>query len=326
MNLVTGASGFIGGRIVHALAKRGEPVRILVRPGANLRGIAGLTYEHHEGDLLDRDSLARAVKGCSKVYHAAASYKLWARDPQLVYQTNVEGTRNLIEMASENKVERIVYTSSVATIGVPEQGLGTEDTPVQLDDMVGDYKRSKFMAEEAAIQLIHQGAPVVVVNPTFPVGEGDVKPTPTGKVIIDFLQKKMPSYLDTAMNVVDVDDVAAAHLLAAEKGKVGDRYILGNHNMSLKDLLVLLAEITGLPAPRVKLPYYPVLGLAYLDAALARVIPSREPRIPPAGVMMSRKKMIVDSSKAIKELNLPQTPVKVTLEKAVAWFRSHGYV
>ncbi len=326
MNLVTGASGFIGGRIVHALAKQGEPVRILVRPGADLRGIAGLAYEHHEGDLLERNSLASALKGCTRVYHAAAFYKLWTRDPQLVYQTNVEGTRNLIEEAMGHEVERIVYTSSVATIGVPEHSLGTEDTPVHLEDMVGDYKRSKFLAEEAAVKLIQQGAPVVVVNPTFPVGAGDVKPTPTGKVIIDFLQKKMPAYLDTAMNVVDVDDVATAHLFAAEKGVIGERYILGNHNMSLKDLLELLAEITGLPAPRLRLPYYPVLGLAYLDAALARVIPSREPRIPPAGVMMSRKKMIVDSSKAIKELNLPQTPVKVTLEKAVAWFRTHGYV
>ena len=326
MNLVTGASGFIGGRIVHALCKQGEEVRILVRPGANLSGLSGLDYQRVSGDILDRKSLEKAANGCRRIYHAAAFYKLWLRSSKLIYQINVEGSRNVIRAGLAAGVERIVYTSSVATIGLPAGGNGTEKTPVNLKDMIGDYKRSKFLAETAVQDCIRQGAPVVIVNPTYPVGEGDIKPTPSGQVIVDFLQKRLPAYLDTGMNVIDVDDVAAGHLLAVEKGQVGRRYILGNKNLTLKEILHILADITGLRAPSIKLPYYPVLSLAYLDAALAKLIPGREPRIPPDGVRMARKKMFVDPSRAVKELNLPQTPPRIALEKAVNWFRSEGYV
>jgi dihydroflavonol-4-reductase len=326
MNLVTGASGFIGGRLVHALCRRGEAVRILVRAGSDLRGLSGLDFEVAVGDLLDRKSLEEATAGCRRVYHAAACYRLWLRDPETIYRINVEGTRNVMEAGLGAGVERIVYTSSVATIGLPPGGCGTETTPVSFEDMIGHYKKSKFLAEAAVKEYIRQGAPIVIVNPTYPVGEGDVKPTPTGQVIVDFLLRKIPAFLDTGMNVVDVDHVAEGHLLAADRGKIGERYILGGHNLTFKEMLKLLADITGLPAPSVRLPYYPILGLAILDSALAKRIPGREPRVPPDGVRMARKKMFVDPSKAVKELGLPLAPPRIALEKAVNWFRGNGYV
>ncbi len=325
MNLVTGASGFIGGRIVHALASRGEEIRILARPGANLEGLAGINYQVAAGDILDEESLAAAVKGCRRIYHVAALYTLWSRSPELIYETNVEGTRNVIRAAMAANVDRIVYTSSVATIGLPDGGIGTEQTPVSLQDMVGDYKKSKFLAESVVSECIRQGAPIVIVNPTFPVGCGDMKPTPTGEVILRFLSGGMPAYLDTGLNVVDVDDVAAGHLLAADKGRIGQRYILGNKNMTLQEILQVLADITGLPAPRIRLPYYPVFLLAKLDAAMARLFPRHTPNVVPDGVKMARKKMFVDPSKAVRELGLPQTPATVALGKSVDWFRSHHY-
>jgi dihydroflavonol-4-reductase len=326
MNLVTGASGFIGGRLVHALCRRGEAVRILVRARSDLRGLSGLPYEVAVGDLLDKESLEKATAGCRRVYHAAACYRLWMRDPEIIYRINVEGTRNLMAAGLAAGVERMVYTSSVATIGLPPGGRGTETTPVSFKDMIGHYKKSKFLAEVAVQDYIRQGAPIVIVNPTYPVGEGDVKPTPTGQVIVDFLLKKIPAFLDTGMNVVDVDHVAEGHLLAADRGQIGERYILGGHNLTFKEMLELLADITGLPAPSVRLPYYPILGLAILDAALARRIPGREPRVPPDGVRMARKKMFVDPAKAVKELGLPLAPPRIALEKAVNWFRANGYV
>ncbi|MEJ2169780.1 MAG: NAD-dependent epimerase/dehydratase family protein [Desulfobacterales bacterium] len=326
MNLVTGASGFIGGRIVHALIQRGEAVRILTRAGSDLKGISGLSYELVTGDILERNLLEKAVRGCRRIYHTAALYKLWLRNRGLIHKINIEGTRNVIRAGMAANVERIVYTSSVATIGLPAKGLGTEDTPVCFQDMIGEYKKSKFLAEQAVKDYIQKGAPVVIVNPTFPVGEGDIKPTPSGQVILDFLKKRMPAYLDTGMNVVDVDDVAAGHLLAADKGRIGRRYILGNENLTFQQLLQILADLTGLPAPSLKLPYYPILGLAHLDAALAKLVPGREPRIPPDGVRMARKKMFVDPSRAVKELNLPRTSPRIALEKAVNWFRRNGYV
>jgi dihydroflavonol-4-reductase len=326
MNLVTGASGFIGSRIVHALVKRGEKVRILVRPEANLLGIEGLDYELLTGNVNDRESIGLAVKGCQRVYHAAAVYQLWTKNRKAMYETNVEGTRHVMEEGVKAGIERIVYTSSVATIGVPPNGIGTEDTTVTFKDMIGDYKKSKFLAEEVVKEFIQQGAPAVIVNPTYPVGEGDVKPTPTGKVIVDFLKGKMHAYIDTGMNVVDVDDVAVGHILAAEKGEIGRRYILGNSNMTLRTLLELLADITGLPGPFVKLPYYPVLALAFIDSTLSREIPGRTPMIPLDGVRMAHKKMFVDTLRAVTELGLPQTPPRAALEKAVNWFRKHGYV
>lgn len=326
MNLVTGASGFIGGSIVHALVERDEDVRILVRPGADLRGLNGVKVDRRLGDVTDWRSVERAAQGCRRIYHAAALYRLWLRNPKVMYTINVEGTRNLIRAGLEAGAKRIVHTSSVATIGLPSAAWGCEETPVSLKDMVGDYKRTKFLAEEVALKFAEQGAPVVVVNPTYPVGKGDVKPSPTGKMIVDFLQGRMPAYLDTGLNVIDVDDVAAGHLAAADRGRIGRRYILGNCNMTLKEILYTLAEITGLRRPLGKLPYYPVLGLSYLDAALAKLLRGREPRIPPDGVRMARKKMFVDSSRAVAELGLPQTPPREALAKAVHWFRKNGYV
>ena len=325
MNLVTGASGFIGGRIVHALVRRGENVRVMTRPGANLAGLSRLNVERVVGDITDRESVVNAARGCRRIFHAAALYKLWLREPHSIYRVNVDGTRNVIAAGLATGVERIVHTSSVATIGIPENGIGNEDTPVELADMVGDYKRSKFLAEVVAGEYARQGAPVVIVNPTYPVGEGDIKPTPTGQVIVDFLNRKFPAYLDTGMNVADVDDIAAGHLLAADNGCIGRRYILGNRNMTLREMLLTLADITGLPGPYCKLPYFPVLILAYLDAALAKAIPHREPRIPPDGVRIARKKIFVDPSRAVSELKLPQTSPQLALKKAVDWFRNRGY-
>ncbi|MGW8186927.1 MAG: hopanoid-associated sugar epimerase [Desulfobacterales bacterium] len=326
MNLVTGASGFIGGRIVHALIKRGENVRVFVRPDSNLVGLSGLTYERVDGDVTDPQSLARSAAGCRCIYHSAALYRLWTRNTAELYRVNIDGTRNVIAAGTAAGVDRIVYTSSVATIGIPANGVGDEDTPVSLGEMIGDYKRSKFLAEQVVFEEVRRGAPVVIVNPTFPVGVGDVKPTPSGKLITDFLKRKMPAFMDTGLNVVDVDDVACGHVLAAERGRIGQRYILGNCNMTLKEILLTLAEITNFTVPRVKLPYYPILMLAYMDAALCRLVPGRQPRIPPDGVKMARKKMFVDPSKALHELKIPQTPPAVALNKAVEWFRSQGYV
>jgi dihydroflavonol-4-reductase len=326
MNLVTGASGFIGGRVVHALRRRGEDVRVLVRENANLRGLDSLRYEKFFGDILDKTALTAAMKGCRSVYHVAALYKLWLKEPCVIYNVNVEGTRNVIEASLDQGVERIVYTSSSATIGLGNGKIGTEDGPVSLNEMVGHYKKSKFLAEKLAFQYIEKGAPIVIVNPTYPVGRGDVKPTPTGQMIVDFLKRKMPAYLDTGLNVVDVDDVAEGHLLAAENGSIGQRYILGNQNMTLKEILYLLSDITGLPKPCCQLPYYPILGLAYLDSTISQFIPNREPKIPVDGVKMAHKKMFFDPSKAIRELKLPQTEPRIALEKAVAWFREHRYV
>lgn len=326
MNLVTGASGFIGGRLVRRLLEHGESVRVLVRSHANLSTLDGLNYELVEGDILSRESLEKAVKGCRRIYHVAAYYKLWLRNPSVIYRTNVDGTRNVIEAGIKAGVERIVYTSSSAAIGLVKGGAGNEDTPVALSDMIGHYKRSKFLAEKAVRTYAARGASVVIVNPTYPVGEGDVKPTPTGQMIVDFLKGRMPAYLDTGLNVVDVDDVAEGHILAAEKGQVGQSYILGNTNMALKEILHMLADITDLPKPYCRLPYYPILCIAYLDAGLSLLVTGREPRVPPDGVKMARQRMFFDASRAVKELGLPQTPPRMALEKAVKWFRNHGYI
>jgi dihydroflavonol-4-reductase len=325
MNLVTGGTGFIGGRVVRCLVERGEEVRVLARPGADLRALAGLSYELCPGDILDRASLERAVRGCRRVFHLAAVYKLWSRTRGLVYRVNVDGTRNVIRASADAGVERIIHTSSVSTINVPALGVGTEEAAFDCRYSVNGYKQSKCMAEEVARELVGTGAPVVIVNPTFPVGEGDVKPTPTGAVIVDHMRGRMPAYVDTGMNVVDVDDVAEGHLLAAERGRIGRRYILGNENMTLRELLHTLAGITGRPAPYFRVPYVAVLLLSYVDAALARVIPGREPRISPEAVKTSRIKMFVDPSRAVEELGLKLTPVRIALEKAVGWFRAHGY-
>lgn len=323
---VTGATGFIGSNVVRALLKRGVKVCVLVRPNANRNNLVGLDVELVEGDLLDFDSLRRGMYGCEQVYHVGALYSFWVRPRRLIYDVNVEGTRNVLQAAMDAKMEKVVYTSSVAALGLREDGQpADETTPVSFKNIIGDYKKSKYLAEQVTLEFA-QDLPVVIVNPSFPVGPGDIKPTPTGQTILDFLNRKMPAYVDTGMNVVDVEDVALGHLLAAEKGRVGERYILGGENLTMKQLLHLLAEITGLPAPRFRLPYYPILAMSFLNAGFCTLFPSCTPRMTPQTIRMSRHLMFFDPSKAVEELGFPQTPARDALGKAVAWFEENGYV
>ncbi len=323
---VTGATGFIGASIVRELLKRGREVRVLVRPASNRANLKGLDVELWEGELLDPSGLRQGLKGCDVLYHAAADYRLWTRTPEDMYRTNVGGTTAILEAAMENGISRVVYTSSVGTLGNPGNGLpGNEDTDVTLADMVGPYKKSKFLAEREAEKFIARGLPLVIVNPSTPVGPWDIKPTPTGKIIVDFLNRRMPAYLDTGLNLIDVEVCARGHILAEEKGLTGRKYILGNANLSLRNIFGMLQEITGLPAPKVRLPYAPVLAAAWLNEGLSRLT-GREPLIPLAGVRMAAHHMYFDSSRAVRELGLPQTPVAEALERAVGWFRTNGYV
>jgi dihydroflavonol-4-reductase len=323
---VTGATGFLGASIVRELLKDGHTVAVLARPDADRRNLAGLDIVVREGDLRDRGSLAQAMTGCDTLFHAAADYRLWTRDPAGMYESNVDGTRNILAAAQQLRFTRIVYTSSVGTLGNPGDGTpGREDTPVALADMVGDYKKSKFLAERVAEEFIAQGVPVTIVNPSTPVGPHDIKPTPTGKIIVDFLNRKMPAYLDTGLNLIDVEDCARGHLLAATKGRIGEKYILGGTDLTLREIFGLLAEITGLAAPMVRLPYTPILWAAYLNAGLSRLT-GREPLIPLAGVQMAKKFMYFDCSKAQQELGLPQRPAREALQRAVDWFKEHDYV
>jgi dihydroflavonol-4-reductase len=323
--LVTGATGFIGGAVARALVRTGVDVRVLARPGSDLRNLEGLAVERVTGDLRDPASLRDALGGCRQLYHVAAHYALWARDPSVFYDTNVTGTRNLLEAARAVGVERTVYCSTIGAIGLPPGGgLGTEETPVSLDQMAGHYKRSKYLAEREVLKLAQAGLAVVIVNPSAPVGAGDVRPTPTGQVIVDFMKGRMPAYMETGMNLVDVDDVAAGHLLAMERGRLGERYILGNRNLMLHEVFEILSRLTGVKAPTLKLPRAAVLPLAHLNHWIANLT-GRPPRIPLEGVRMAKYKMHYDCRKAVAELGLPQTPVEVALEKAVRWFRDHGY-
>ena len=323
---VSGATGFIGASIVRELLKDGHEVRALARPGANRKNITGLSLEIWEGDLLAPESLAAGVAGCDLLFHAAADYRLWTRDPAAMYAANVEGTRALLEAALKGGVRRVVYTSSVGTLGNPGDGTpGDESTPVTFADMVGDYKKSKFLAERVAEEFLGRGLPLVIVNTSTPIGWRDIKPTPTGKIIVDILNRKMPAYLDTGLNLIDVEACARGHILAAEKGRVGEKYILGAQNLTLREIFMLLEEISGAPAPKVRLPYTPILAAAHVNEFLSRIT-GREPLIPLNGVLMARKFMFFDSSKAIRELGLPQTPVTEALAKAVEWFRANGYV
>jgi dihydroflavonol-4-reductase len=323
--LVTGATGFVGGAVARALVRAGVDVRVLARPDASLRTVDGLPVERVSGDLRDPASLRRALAGCRQLYHVAAHYALWARDPAVFYDVNVTGTKNMMVAAQEAETERIVYCSTIGAIGLPpDGGPGTEETPVSLAQMAGHYKRSKYLAEQEVLRMAGSGLPVVIVNPSAPVGAGDVRPTPTGQVIVDFMKGRMWAYIETGMNIVDVDDVAAGHLLAMEKGRVGERYILGTKNLTLREVFEILSRLTGVKAPSVKLPRGFVLPLAYLNLALAQMtgIP---PRIPLEGVKMAKYTMHYDCSKAIRELGIPQTPPEVALEKAVGWFKNHGY-
>jgi dihydroflavonol-4-reductase len=322
---ITGATGFIGASIARELLKDGREVRVLVREGSDTSNLTGLDVEFWKGDLRDPDSLDRGLKGCDVLYHAAADYRLWTRSPQDMYRINVEGTTAILEAARKHSLSRVVYTSSVGTLGNPGDGTpGSEDTPVTLADMVGDYKKSKFLAEREAEKFIAQGVPVVIVNPSTPVGPLDIKPTPTGKIIVDFLNRKMPAYLDTGLNIIAVEDCARGHILAEQKGAVGAKYILGNTNLTLCAIFEILEELTGLSAPKFKLPYTPILLAAYLNEGLSRIT-GREPLIPLAGVQMAAKFMYFDSSRAVRELGLPQTPVRSALQRAVEWFRANGY-
>jgi len=322
---VTGATGFIGASIVRELIGDGCEVRALVRKGSDTSNLDGLDVELHYGDLLDPDSLRCGLRGCDTLYHAAADYRLWTRTPDLMYRINVDGTRAILAAALELGLTKVVYTSSVGTLGNPGDGRpGTEATPVTLADMVGHYKKSKFLAEREAESFVSRGLPLVIVNPSTPVGPLDIKPTPTGKIIVDFLNRNMPAYLDTGLNIIAVEDCARGHILAARNGRIGEKYILGNTNLKLRDIFSLLEEITGLAAPRVRLPYAPILLAAYINEGLARIT-GREPLIPLAGVQMASKFMYFDSAKAVRELGLPQTPVKDALQRAVAWFKAHGY-
>jgi dihydroflavonol-4-reductase len=324
--LVTGATGFVGSHVARQLVSAGQSVRVLVRPNSNLEALAGLHVEYFEGDLSDQESLERAMHGIRRVFHVAADYRLWTPRPEEIYEINVEGTRKLLAAARHARVERIVYTSTVATIAVPRNGaLPNEDTQASLNEMIGHYKRSKFLAEQVAVEAVSAGVPVVIVNPTAPVGPWDWKPTPTGRIILDFLKGKMPAYVDTGLNVAPVEDIAAGHLLAAEKGRVGQRYILGGRNMTLKQILDALSAITGRPAPRVRLPHAVALAAGYADQWFSRLA-GREPQIPVEGVKMSRHRMFVESDKAERELGYKPTSVEAALGRAVTWYQQHGYL
>jgi dihydroflavonol-4-reductase len=330
--LVTGATGFVGSHIARQLVNQGQAVRIFSRPsklaGKRTSGadaLADLPVERAEGDLRDAASIERAMRGVSRVFHVAADYRLWSAHPEEIYDTNVGGTERVLDAAKRAGVEHIVYTSTVATIAVPRHALPNEETQATLDEMIGHYKRSKFMAEQEAIRAAASGVPVVIVNPTAPVGPGDWKPTPTGKIILDFLNGKMPAYVDTGLNVVAVEDVAAGHLLAAEKGRIGERYILGGRNLTLKQILGVLAAITGRRAPRVRLPHLVALAAGYADEFVSR-LRGREPQIPVEGVKMSRHRMFVESDKAERELGYHPTSVETALQRAIRWYEEHGYV
>lgn len=323
--LVTGATGFVGAAVVRALLNSGVDVRVIARPGSDPSNLRSLKVEQVFGDLRNKESLRQALTGCRHLYHVAAHYALWARDPSIFYDINVVGTRNLLEAAREVGIERTVYCSTIGTIGLPPGGgLGTEETPVSLEQMAGHYKRSKYLAEQEVHKLAKEGLPVVIVNPSAPVGERDVKPTPTGQIIVDFMKGRMPAYIETGMNIIDVDDVATGHLLAMEKGRQGERYILGSHNLLLREVFEILSTLTGVKAPALKLPRGAVLPLAYLNHWFANLT-GLPPRIPLDGVKMAKYKMHYDCSKAVRELGLPQNPPEIALEKAVRWFTSHGY-
>jgi dihydroflavonol-4-reductase len=323
---VTGASGFVGANLSRALLADGHRVRVLVRPTSSLKALTGCPVEVVYGDILNPDAASHVIAGCPLVFHVAADYRLWAPDPTALYRSNVEGTRTVLEACERAAVERVVYTSSVGTLGIPkDQRPGTETTPVSIDDMVGPYKRSKFLAERVAEEYAARGLPVVIVNPTNPIGPWDVKPTPTGRMVLDFLKGRMLGTLDTGLNLVHVADVARGHILAAQKGRVGEKYILGNQNHSLTAIFEMLADITGLPAPGFRVPYGVIWLVALAMEGVARLT-RKPPRVPLTGVRMAKKHMYFSAEKAVRELGLPQISVEQALRDAVEWFVSHGYV
>jgi len=325
--LVTGATGFVGSHVAQLLAAQGADLRLLVRASSNTANIAELKGERIAGDLRDVDSLKKAVQDCEFVFHVAADYRLWVRDPEEMYRSNVEGTRAIIRAAQAAGVRRVIYTSSVATMGFTRTGqIVDENSPVSLGDMVGHYKRSKFLAEQLALEAGKNGANVVVVNPTTPVGERDIKPTPTGRIIVDFLKRKFPAYVETGLNLADVAEVARGHLLAMEKAVPGERYILGGEDLTLKQILDKLAALTNLPAPTMRVPHLVALGFAAFDQFFTGRILRKEPRATIDAVRMGRKKMFASSAKAERELGYKVLPIEDALRRAINWFNTHGYV
>jgi dihydroflavonol-4-reductase len=324
---VTGATGFVGSHVARVLAEQGAELRLLVRSSSHPKNIQGLKAERVVGDLRDPASLEKAMAGCDAVFHVAADYRLWVRDPEQMYRANVEGTRNILQATRNNRVRRVVYTSSVATMGFTLNGRpADENSPVSLDNMIGHYKRSKFMAEQVAMQAARSGMDVVVVNPTTPVGEQDIKPTPSGRIIVDFLKKKFPAYVDTGLNLVDVSACSRGHVAALEKGRSGERYILGGENLTLKQFLDKLAAITGLASPKVRVPYLVALATGVVDEMVTGHILRREPRVTIDAVRMGRKKMFASSAKAERELGWKTVPVEDALRRAVEWFQANRYV
>jgi len=323
---VTGATGFVGSHVARALAEQGASLRLLVRASSNTKNITELKADLVTGDLRDPASLQKAISGCDTLFHVAADYRLWVRDPEDMYRANVEGTRAILEAARNGGVRRVVYTSSVATMGFTSNAQpANEQSPVSLDNMIGPYKRSKFMAEQVAVEAAKSGIDVVIVNPTTPVGDRDIKPTPTGRIVVDFLKKKFPAYVDTGLNLVDVTECARGHIAALEKGRCGERYILGGENLTLKQILDKLAAITGLPSPSMRVPYVLALATGVVDEIVTGRIRGREPRATIDAVRMGRKKMFVTSAKAEHELGWKVVPVDEALRRAADWFRANGY-
>ena len=325
--LVTGGTGFVGSHLVRRLLERNWQVRCLVRAASRLDNLNELPVEFATGDLRDGDSIKRAVRGATVVYHCAADYRLWCADPREMYESNVNGSRHVMQAAFDEGIERVVYTSTVGALGLNDNGTpANEETPVALEDMIGHYKRSKFLAEEEVRGWAARGLPVVIVNPSTPVGELDIKPTPTGKIIVDFLKGKMFGYVDTGMNLIDVRDCAEGHILAAERGRAGERYILGGTNLTLKEMFNALAGVTDIRSPRMQVPHWVAESYARLENFWAINVARRAPDVPIESVKMSRHRMWFDSSKAVRELGLPQSPIADALKRAVDWFREHGYV
>jgi dihydroflavonol-4-reductase len=326
--LITGSTGFVGSAVLRQLINAGHSVRALIRHNSDRRNLAGLPVEIFTGDLTDRPSLDRALGGCSTLFHVAADYRLWVPNPQELYETNVTGTRHIMLAAAQAGVTRIVYTSSVATLGLtPDGSPADENTPVSLADMIGHYKRSKFLAEAEVRRMAEeQRLPVVIVNPSTPVGPRDIKPTPTGRMIVDAASGRMPAYVDTGLNLIHVDDVAIGHLLALERGEMGERYVLGAVNMTLKEILTALAAVTGRRPPRIRLPHNLVLPIAYVSEAWARIAGGNEPRVTLVGVRLAKKRMFFSTEKARRALGFHPRPIEEALRDAVDWFREHGYL
>ncbi len=323
--LVTGAAGFLGSHVTRQLVARGESVRVLMRPSSNNRAISDLPLEYVTGDLRDAASLERAMNRVKHVFHVAADYRLWAKNPKDIYDSNVGGTKNVLAAAKKAGIEQLIYTSTVATIAVERPGLPNESTEAKLEEMIGHYKRSKWMAEQEVLREARSGFPAIVAMPTTPVGPWDWKPTPTGKIILDFLNGKMPGYVETGLNFVGVEECAAGHLLVSARGKIGERYLLGAENLTLKELLDTLAKITGLAAPSMKIPHRVALGVAYVESAFSRLI-GKEPQIPVEGVKIAQHTMFVDCSRAQREVGFQPGPVAAALERAVRWYQANGYV